>query len=466
MKVILVVPAADCRRNFIYRLGNYVYGPGNAITGPLILGGILKQAGHDVEVYQELDKNFDPGLMARSDLVGLYTMTSNSSRAYELADLARNTMGKRVIIGGIHTSALPEEALEHADQVIVGEAEHVITGVVEGRIKDRIVYAPPVRDLDAVPFPDYSVLKTPCQAANIMTSRGCLYSCSFCTTSKMFAPYRERSIDNVLEEIRIYKNAGFRYINFQDDNLTANRERIKTLLRRMISEDLVFRESFFFARIDFARDDELLELLSNAHLRRVLIGFESLNQEAHDHINKKLKVDEIHALADKISGYKIKIIAGFVIGLDTDRQADLNKAVDFCKRINAYQLQSTVLTPYPGTEVHRQLSAENRIFEKDWKYYDMMNVVFLPKHFTPAELQEQFFISMHRLYSAGSLYKIFRLFGTVAFLRRIGLWLTFSLALIYYRIMEKFAPGSLYCRQHDFGKVPVMDTVTDVPVPD
>ena len=465
MKIMLIVPAADCRRNFIYRLGNYVYGPGNAITGPLILGGILKRAGHDVEVYQELDKDFDPGLMARFDLVGFYTMTSNSGRAYELADIARNVMGKRVIIGGIHASTLPDEASLHADQVIKGEAENVILDVVEGRIKDTIVYAEPVNDLDSLPFPDYSVLKTPCKAANIMTTRGCPYACSFCTTSKMFAPYRERSIENVLEEIRMYKRMGFKYINFQDDNLTANKRRIKTLLKRMISENLVFRESFFFGRIDLARDDELLELLRDARLRRVLIGFESLNQETHDMINKKLNVEDIHSLAHKLSAYKIKVIAGFVIGLDTDTQEDINKAVDFCKRINAYQLQSTVLTPYPGTDVYRQLAGENRIFENDWKYYDMMNVVYLPKHFTPAELQAQFFISMHRLYSLRSLYRIFRLFGPVAFLRRIGLWLTFSLALIYYRIMERFVPGSLYFSQHSYEKHAV-NTVEEVPVTD
>ena len=116
--------------------------------------------------------------------------------------------------------------------------------------------------------------------------------------------------------------------------------------------------------------------------------------------------------------------------------------------------------------VYRQLAEEGRNFEKDWKYYDMMNVVYLPEHFTPAELQEQFFISMHRLYSLGSLFKIFRLFGIAAFLRRIGLWLTFSLALIYYRVMEKFARNSLYCRQHDFDKVPVIDPAADIPVPD
>src|SRR5690606_35918006 len=114
--------------------------------------------------------------------------------------------------------------------VVVGEAEKVIVDVMEGNIKEDIIYAPPIENLDDVPFPDYSLLKTPCQAANIMTSRGCPFNCIFCTTSRMFYPYRYRSPDNVIEELKLYKSMGFKYVNFEDDNFTANKPRAKEIL--------------------------------------------------------------------------------------------------------------------------------------------------------------------------------------------------------------------------------------------
>jgi radical SAM superfamily enzyme YgiQ (UPF0313 family) len=245
MKIVFITPASDIRRNPMYRLGNKLYGHPNSITGPLILGHILKNAGHEVEVYEELFNNVPLKVCDGADAVCLYTMTSNAPRAYLLADRLR-AAGKRVLIGGMHASAMPDEALEHADQVVTGETETIITDVIEGRIRGRLIHAPCVTDLDAVPFPDYSILRTRCDVANVMTTRGCPFRCSFCTTSRMFSPYRERSIESVLSELKYYKKLGFKYMNFEDDNFTANKERTKEILRRMISEGLVFRETFFF----------------------------------------------------------------------------------------------------------------------------------------------------------------------------------------------------------------------------
>jgi len=224
---------------FLYRLGSKVYGQRNSITGPLILGRILKDAGHDVSVYEELYANVDYSKIMDADVYCISTMTSTVPRAYFLADgLHKETKG-RVIIGGMHASALPEEAALHANQVVVGEAETVIRNVIEGKITDKIVYAPRLENLDDAPFPDYSLLKTPCSCANVMTTRGCPFCCSFCTTSRMFHPYRERSVDSVMEELRYYKSIGFKYMNFEDDNFTANKKRAKEICRRMIEEDLV-----------------------------------------------------------------------------------------------------------------------------------------------------------------------------------------------------------------------------------
>lgn len=247
MHIVFITPASALRRFPVYRLGSRFYGHPNAITGPLILGGILKKAGHTAEVYEELNGKVPlKKCLEKADVFSLYTMTSTAPRAYELADIIHASSDAKVIIGGIHASALPEEAAAHADHVIVGEGESVILDVVEGRLTDKIIRTSPPEDLDVLPLPDYSILKTPCDCANIMTTRGCTCRCSFCTTSRMFAPYRQRSVDSVIEEIRLYKKMGFRYMNFEDDNFTADKERAKEICRRMIAENLTFKETFFF----------------------------------------------------------------------------------------------------------------------------------------------------------------------------------------------------------------------------
>jgi len=230
LNIVFITPATALRRFPPYRWGGKVYGQSNSITGPLILGGILKRAGHHVEVYEELNAGVNyRSLLKKTDVLCLCCMTSTAPRGYELSDLFHEKSHAHVIMGGMHPTILPEEALQHADQVIVGEGEKVILDVVEGRRSEPIVTGEPVCNLDEVPFPDYSILKTPVQAANVLSTRGCPFRCTFCPTSRMFTPYRQRSVDNVIAEIRMYKKMGFRYLNFEDDNFTADKERAKEI---------------------------------------------------------------------------------------------------------------------------------------------------------------------------------------------------------------------------------------------
>ncbi len=261
-----------------------------------------------MEVYEELNGPVDyRRLYGWADVVGIYTMTALAPRAYELADLFHERGHARVLIDGLHASALPEEALAHADQVLVGEGESVILDVVEGRRTEPIVRAEPVCDLDSLPFPDYTTLRTSVTCANIMTSRGCPFRCSFCTTTRMFHPYRRRSVDSVIEEIRMCHKRGFQYMNFEDDNFTADRERAKEICRRIIAEHLQFRETFFFGRTDMASDPELLDLLAAAHLTRVLIGIESLNQESLDEVDKHQSVKDIRRAGAACRDHGIRV---------------------------------------------------------------------------------------------------------------------------------------------------------------
>lgn len=445
MYIVFITPAAALRRFPIYRLASRFYGHSNAITGPLILGGILKKAGHTVEVYEELNGRLPlEKCLKKADLFCIYTMTSTAPRAYELADIIHACSDARVIIGGIHASALPEEAAGHADQVIAGEGESVILDVAEGRLTDRIIRTEPPQDLDALPLPDYSILKTPCECANIMTTRGCTCRCTFCTTSRMFAPYRQRSVESVLDEIRTYKTMGFRYINFEDDNFTADKERAKEICRRMIAEDLVFKETFFFGRTDMAEDAELLTLLEKAHLNRVLIGIESLNEEALDEIHKGQRREDIIRAAEACRKYKIRLIASIVLGIDADSRDDIRKAVQFAKDLDAYQLQPAVLTPYPGTPVWRQFQEEGRMLVPNWEQYDMMNVTFQPKNMSAWELQNEFYHAVKSFYDLPSSFRIGKIFGAGYTVRRLGLAFFSHIGAFGAQFAADHAPGTHY----------------------
>lgn len=424
MNIVFVTPAADIRKTLPYRLGNSIYTRPNAITGPLILATMLRNRGHTAEVYEELYAKVNLEKLLHADVIGISTMTSTAPRAFEIADYFKSK-GKRVVIGGMHATVAPGETLAHCDTVVTGEAESVIADVMEGHVTSQIVEASYTDDLDSVVFPDYSLLKTPCREANIMTTRGCHYSCSYCSTSRMFMPYRERSVESVIAELTLYKQRGFKYVNFQDDNFTGNRKRAKQLLASMIEKNLVFRDVFFFGRADMVLDVELLSLLSQAHLRSVLIGIESLNPVSLEHIGKKIKLEPLLASIPNLGKYKIKLLASLVLGLDTDGVADIRKAIEFCRDINAFTLQPAVLTPFPKTPVYEQYQEEQRMVTKDWQYFDLMHATFQPKKMSMRELQIEFYNALRRFYSFRKSFTIMRIYGFAAGMKRLGLWLVF-----------------------------------------
>ncbi|MCD8045804.1 MAG: B12-binding domain-containing radical SAM protein [Clostridiales bacterium] len=449
MKIIFITPASTLRRIPFYRWGGKIYGQSNSITGPLILGSILKKAGHDVEVYEELNAHVNyKKLIAEADVFSFSIMTSNAPRAYELADRVHREGHAMVIMGGMHATYLPEEAAEHADHVITGEGEKVILDVVEGRRTEKIVQGIPIENLDEVPFPDYDILKTPCESANVLTTRGCPYRCTFCTTSRMFSPYRQRSVDHVIEEIRMYKERGFRYMNFEDDNFTADKERAKEICRRMIAENLVFKETFFFGRADMADDEELLDLLQQAHLTRVLIGIESLNQKALNSIHKGQNIENIRKAGAACEKHGIRVIASIVLGLDDDTKEDIHRSIQFAKDIHAYQLQPAILTPYPGTPVYEEMKQEGRMLDGSWEQFDMMNVTFQPKNMSPWDLQEEFYKASLYFYDFKSTKIIKEQFGKEYGRRRIGLALLARLGVFGAHLASKIKGTPYYQIRH------------------
>ena len=381
--------------------------------GAVFLGTILKELGHDVKVYVEEIHRLDKADLYSADLVGISTITSTAPRAYSMADDLRER-GVPVVMGGAHPMFLPDEALEHADYVIRGEGEDAIVelldaidgkrpfGSVDGLSyhADGRVFHNPSRalcpDLDKHPSPDLSLIVGFGSGTRsffkynpiipIVTSRGCPFSCKFCSVTTMFGrKYRFRSAEKVLEDLRPYTD---RTIFFYDDNFAANKERTKQLLRRMIEEGIT-PEWTAQVRVDVARDEELMELMKRSNCCGVYVGFESINPKTLELYSKGQTLEDIKTSIKKFHEHDISIHGMFVLGSDEDDVRIIRETAKFAKRLKIDTVQFMILTPIPGSEIFDEFDEKDKIFTYDWQFYDGHHVVFKPNKMIPIVLQKE-----------------------------------------------------------------------------
>lgn len=408
MKIVLIEPRAS-RANVYSKLRM-------PLLGPIYLGTILKQRGHEVEIYHE-DIYAPNYSKLDADLIGISILTSTANRGYEIA---KHFPKEKVIIGGVHASLMPAEALQFARQVVVGEAEEVIVDVVEGIIKDSIVQGRPVQNLDDLPLPDFSLIKGYTISPIIMpisTSRGCPFDCTFCSVTKMFGrKYRFRSAQNVLVELKSRKAKSF---FFCDDNFTANPGRTHTLLELMIKNNIPRWSAQ--VRCDVTKNDSLLNLMSEAGCSLVCVGLESVNIKTLQAYDKKQSVDDIINAIRSFHRKKIKVHGMFVLGGDNDNEGTVWDTLKFAIKEKIDTVQMMILTPFPGTKVQQDLSKEERIFSHDWSLYDGQHAVFKPKLISAKQLQVSLIRAHARFYSfSASLGLFLRLKFRNAFFRFMG----------------------------------------------
>jgi len=389
--------------------------------GSFILGTMMKARGWDVEIIVEALQDIRFDNIQTADLVGISTITSTAPRAYTIADRIRD-MGIPVIMGGPHVTFETDEAMEHADYVIRGEGENALMAFIDAWENDRdftevpgLSYKldgeirhnpkkPHIRDLNRVPFPDFSLMKSKIRRVGrkriipIQTSRGCPYDCSFCSVTGMFGrKYRFRSTENIIEELRQYNNRS-NFVFFYDDHFTANRKRTKDLLEAMIKEKFKFKWSTQ-VRADVARDPDLVKLMKKAGCYTLFIGLESVNPESLKAMNKQQTVDEIVDAIRVLRRHRIHIHGMFVYGFDEDDWKTVRETVRFAKRARLTSTQFLILTPLPGSAFYRKMAEEKRICLKDWSLYDAHHVVFRPARFSPLDLQKAQIFSHARFYS-------------------------------------------------------------------
>lgn len=367
------------------------------------------------------DEKVEPlDLNESADLVGITAMTPAVSRAYQIADHYR-AKGIKVVMGGMHASKLPQEALQHCDSVVVGEAEGLWTNVLEdfknGELKSIYKHAT-FPSLANLPIPNWNIYrdKKYLPVHFVETTRGCPHDCEFCSVTNSFGgKFRNRPVDEVEREIQNLKPFDGRFtlknvVFFVDDNIISNKTYAKEFLRRIIPYNLKWLGQ---TSVNIVKDDEILDLCRKSGCMGLLVGFESLS---HDNLSRMGKgfnrPDNYFDVIKKVHDYGIGINGSFVFGFDHDDEGVFERTVEFTIKAKLEIGYFSILTPYPGTMLYDQFNSEGRIIDRDWSRYNTNNVVFKPKCMSPEKLLYGYYDALKSFHSYSSIYK--RLWGTTA----------------------------------------------------
>lgn len=374
------------------------------LTGLLYLGTILHNNGYEVTILNEnlLGITIDP-FEIHADVYCITSLTVSANRAKMLAgQFKRIYPHARVIVGGIHASLVQEDFIDVADHIVIGEAEEIIVDVVAGKYTEKIISGTPVDDLDTLPLVNYSLLKghEKISIIPIMTSRGCPFDCNFCTVTKIFGKgFRMQSTEKIISEVR---NAlsffRTRYIFFYDDNFTANRKRIAEVCDTLIEQKIRITWDAQ-VRSDLAKSPDLLKKMAKAGCGRVYVGFESINDQALEAMNKSQTKLDIEKAISTFHSFGIKIHGMFMFGEDNDTLDNIEDTVQFALKHEIDTVQFMILTPFPGTQIYQKIDAEKRFLHKNWDYFDGMYINFQPKNMAPLRLQTEMVKAYKKFYS-------------------------------------------------------------------
>lgn len=338
-----------------------------------------------------LDEGVDEIDPARldADLVGITVITGTAPRAYELARAFRRR-NIPVVLGGVHPTLLPEEAMQHADSVVVGYAEEswpqLLRDFVAGRMLPRYNQSPSLR-LSGLPFPRRDLYKSGMVnvADTIEATRGCIFQCDFCVVPTAWGTRPlQKPVGDVIADLRQMRA---KRTIFLDLNLIADLPYARELFTALIPLKLRWAG---LVTTTIAWDEELLDLAARSGCRGLLIGFESLDQKALDQSRKSFNMRKDYRLVvDRIHDRGIAIMGCFVFGFDVDTADTFERTIDFVMESRMDLPRYAIAVPFPNTGLFRRLKAENRLLTEDWSLYDGQHVVFEPRNMSPDELLER-----------------------------------------------------------------------------
>jgi radical SAM superfamily enzyme YgiQ (UPF0313 family) len=416
--VHLINPKTDSLTTRPLYFNRALYSP---LAGLLAVAAAIPRDRYEVVLTDENIEEVDFDLKA--DLVGISAMTSYVNRGYEIADRFR-AKGVPVIMGGVHASFMPQEALEHCDAVVIGEVELVIDKLLDdlkhGNLRG-IYRSDKLHSMSGVPMPRYDLLKKNryVNTTFVQTSRGCHQGCTFCAEPLMNGlKFRYRPVDEVIREIEL---CGSRTISINDADFFGTPERPKEVMRALIGRNVQWQAG---VTSKLAQDDRMLELAAASGCTMLSIGFESISRDTlksvHKHVNRP---EQFAALVEKIHSYGIMVFGLFMFGFDGDDGSVFEDTVNFNIASDYDACAFSTLTPYPGTLTWYEMKKANRIRSFDWTMYDQAHVVYQPARMSGDELRVGGKAAYQSFYSAPSIARRFPVRGG----RRRAQWTIYNL---------------------------------------
>ena len=394
MRVKFILPALTEAHGAYWRPIKYSLFPP---LGLATLAGYLDDA-DEAEIVDEhvevLEINDAP------DLVAIETYVTSAHRAYAIADAYR-ARGVFVVMGGLHATSLPEEALQHADTIVVGPAEEAWPRFLEDFREGlaACVYRSTTRSLDDMPPLRRDLIKRRNYLVpnSIVVSRGCPHFCDFCYSNSFFRGgkrFYTRPVDEALAEIASLPG---RHVFFLDDNIFADREFATALFKGMIGMGRIWQGA---ATVRSILNHDLLDIAVRSGLRSLFVGFESLSQESmSQHGKRHNTVSDYDRAVAALHDRGVMINASFVYGLDGDDETTFDATTEWAVTQGIETSTFHILTPYPGTDLHRRYAAAGRILHHDWDRYDTRHAVFTHPRMSGETIERGYWRSYEQFYS-------------------------------------------------------------------
>ncbi|MCL3780884.1 radical SAM protein [Prolixibacteraceae bacterium JC049] len=326
---------------------------------------------------------------SKADVVAIFMSTPDALRAYEIADKFR-AKGKAVVLGGLHTHFMQDEAKTHADSLLIGEVEEIweelLNDFQNGTLKVKYQRKTPFDLAKLKPYPTHLI---PVSKYNytwsVVVSRGCPFKCDFCLVHQFFPKYQLRSIDTIVDEVKALKRLGVEWVELHSDNLTQDRTYAIKLFEALAPLKMNF---YGETTILIAKDEELLAAAKKAGLKALLFGIETPSEEALKGQGKAfVKPKEIKEYVKTVKSYGIEVWGDFLFGFDEHDSEIFQETLDFVKLINVDRVFPHLMIPFPGSDTYKRLESEGRILTKDWSKYDGGYAVYQPGKLTPEDLE-------------------------------------------------------------------------------
>ena len=370
------------------------------------LAAMLREKGFSVSILdlgieqyprEMLNKTLDE---LKPRIVGVTCTTPLYSDAVQISRMVREKLGKEVTIvfGGPHPSALPKESLLESDFdiVAIGEGDETIVEIAEGKKlsdvrgiyykeRDEILStsAPErIKDLDSLPFPALDLFdierykcskivsrKTP--MCDLMTSRGCVFNCSFCGKRTFGRSFKAKSPERVLEEIKYMLGLGFQELRVVDDMFTTDMDRAKIICEMILKEGLHFPWNLAAGLRVECVDEEFLALAKRAGLYQVSVGFESGDQDCLDSIDKGITIEQSIKAMEMIKKVGLESVGFFMLGLPAETEKSMKKTIDFAVKLMPDFAKATILMPLPDARLFWDWDKQGLIKTRDWSQYKL-----------------------------------------------------------------------------------------------